>query len=113
VVDTALELRRLLQDEGFKPWPKITGGKGVHLMAPMRQPMTRDGAHAWSHAITSNASQLNSDPFGCPDGSHTSHWDQRVVAVVIRYLKGVQVQRSKCLKWIGSFFSATTIDRIC
>jgi len=36
VIDTALELRRLLEEEGFATWPKVTGGKGLHIMAPLR-----------------------------------------------------------------------------
>ena len=51
VVDTALTLRQLLQDEGFEPWPKVTGGKGLHLMVPLAWPMTHDQAHAYSRAI--------------------------------------------------------------
>ena len=35
VIETALRLRRMLQDEGLEPWPKLTGGKGLHLMAPL------------------------------------------------------------------------------
>ena len=35
VIETALRLRRMLKDEGLEPWPKLTGGKGVHLMAPL------------------------------------------------------------------------------
>jgi bifunctional non-homologous end joining protein LigD len=34
-VETALHLRRLLQDEGFDSWPKLTGGKGLHVMVPL------------------------------------------------------------------------------
>jgi bifunctional non-homologous end joining protein LigD len=35
VIETALTLRRMLKDEGLDPWPKLTGGKGLHLMAPL------------------------------------------------------------------------------
>jgi bifunctional non-homologous end joining protein LigD len=51
VIDTALALRQLLQDEGFRPWPKVTGGKGLHLMVPLTKGMTHDAAHARSHTI--------------------------------------------------------------
>ena len=27
VVETALRLRRMLQDEGLEPWPKLTGAR--------------------------------------------------------------------------------------
>jgi bifunctional non-homologous end joining protein LigD len=51
VIDTALELRRILQGEGFKPWAKVTGGKGVHLMTPAPEVLTHDQAHAYSRSI--------------------------------------------------------------
>ncbi|SEP41611.1 bifunctional non-homologous end joining protein LigD [Rhodospirillales bacterium URHD0017] len=51
VIETALALRQLLQDEGFEPWPKVTGGKGLHLMVPLRETMPHDAAHARSHTI--------------------------------------------------------------
>jgi bifunctional non-homologous end joining protein LigD len=35
VIDTALRLRRMLKAEGLEPWPKLTGGKGLRLMAPL------------------------------------------------------------------------------
>ncbi|HEY1217078.1 MAG TPA: DNA ligase D, partial [Bryobacteraceae bacterium] len=35
VVQTALELRSLLQQEGWDSWPKLTGGKGLHVMVPL------------------------------------------------------------------------------
>ncbi len=51
VIDTAMELRRLLQVKGFRPWPKLTGGKGLHLMAPLTTSMSHDEARALSYAI--------------------------------------------------------------
>jgi bifunctional non-homologous end joining protein LigD len=34
VVETALRLRTMLEGEGLRPWPKLTGGKGLHLTRP-------------------------------------------------------------------------------
>ena len=42
VIDTALRLRRMLKAEGLEPWPKLTGGKGSHLMAPLDLMMDHD-----------------------------------------------------------------------
>jgi bifunctional non-homologous end joining protein LigD len=42
VIDSALRLRKLLQDEGLESWPKTTGGKGLHLIVPIG----RDISHA-------------------------------------------------------------------
>jgi bifunctional non-homologous end joining protein LigD len=36
VVETALKLKGMLEDEGYESWPKLTGGKGLHLMAPIQ-----------------------------------------------------------------------------
>jgi bifunctional non-homologous end joining protein LigD len=51
VIDTALELRRLLEEEGFATWPKVTGGKGLHIMAPLRDAISHDEAHRYSRAL--------------------------------------------------------------
>lgn len=45
VADTALELRAQMKRQGFDTWPKLTGGKGIHLMAPLDQPILHDQAH--------------------------------------------------------------------
>ena len=51
VIDTALDLRRLLEEEGFKTWPKVTGGKGLHIMAPLTDQISHDEAHRYSRTI--------------------------------------------------------------
>jgi bifunctional non-homologous end joining protein LigD len=48
VIETALRLRRMLEDEGLKPWPKLTGGKGLHLMAPLDATIDHDAARAYA-----------------------------------------------------------------
>ncbi|MFC7700849.1 DNA ligase D [Bradyrhizobium sp. GCM10028915] len=53
VVETALDLRMLMKREGFETWPKLTGGKGIHLMAPLDQPMLHDKAHRVAHQLVS------------------------------------------------------------
>ena len=51
IVETALRLRELLHGEGLKPWPKVTGGKGYHVMAPLKEHMTHDQAHAYARQL--------------------------------------------------------------
>jgi bifunctional non-homologous end joining protein LigD len=46
-----LTLRDLLHAEGLKPWPKVTGGKGLHLMAPLGQPIPHDGARRYARRL--------------------------------------------------------------
>jgi bifunctional non-homologous end joining protein LigD len=51
VIETALRLRRVLKDEGLEPWPKLTGGKGLHLMTPLDLMMDHDQARAYAKRI--------------------------------------------------------------
>jgi bifunctional non-homologous end joining protein LigD len=51
VIETALRLRRMLKDEGLEPWPKLTGGKGLHLMAPLDRTIDHDRARAYAKGI--------------------------------------------------------------
>jgi bifunctional non-homologous end joining protein LigD len=45
VVESSLRMRGIMREEGFDPWPKLTGGKGVHLMAPFQERVSHDQAH--------------------------------------------------------------------
>jgi bifunctional non-homologous end joining protein LigD len=47
VIETAGKLRELLREEGFDSWPKLTGGKGLHLMVPITRGMSHDAARAY------------------------------------------------------------------
>jgi len=51
VVDTALRVRELMKEEGLKPWPKVTGGKGYHVMAAMTGRMTHDQARTYARQL--------------------------------------------------------------
>jgi bifunctional non-homologous end joining protein LigD len=51
VTDTALFLRHVLKSEGLKIWPKVTGGKGVHLMVPVDPEFTHEQAHRYCRDI--------------------------------------------------------------
>jgi bifunctional non-homologous end joining protein LigD len=44
VTDTALALRDFLRRHGLDSWPKTSGGKGLHLMVPLAQPVSHDDA---------------------------------------------------------------------
>jgi bifunctional non-homologous end joining protein LigD len=53
VQETALAIRERLQEENLESWPKLTGGKGVHLMVPLpRQRMTHNEAHRLSRTLS-------------------------------------------------------------
>jgi bifunctional non-homologous end joining protein LigD len=51
VVQTALMLREVLRAEGLEPWPKVTGGKGLHLMAPLQRGMLHDDARQYTRSL--------------------------------------------------------------
>jgi bifunctional non-homologous end joining protein LigD len=51
VVETALRVRELMEDIGLNPWPKVTGGKGYHLMAALPERMMHDQAHRFAHEL--------------------------------------------------------------
>ena len=40
MVEAALAVRELLRADGLDSWPKLTGGKGIHVMAPLEDAMT-------------------------------------------------------------------------
>jgi bifunctional non-homologous end joining protein LigD len=63
VVDTALTLRELLEQEGFASWPKLTGGKGLHLMVPLRERMTHDASHRRSRTIAEQLARTDPERF--------------------------------------------------
>ncbi|WP_407154908.1 DNA ligase D [Bradyrhizobium sp. STM 3557] len=63
VVDTALELRMLMKREGFETWPKLTGGKGIHLMAPLDEPMLHDEAHRIARGLVSDFAGRDPDRY--------------------------------------------------
>ena len=39
VAEAALRMRDLLEAEGLSTWPKLTGGKGIHVIAPLPKPI--------------------------------------------------------------------------
>jgi DNA primase len=51
VTGTALALRDQLADEGLPSWPKLTGGKGLHLMVPLLMTCRYEELHLWTTAI--------------------------------------------------------------
>jgi bifunctional non-homologous end joining protein LigD len=59
VVDTALSLRQVLEQEGYDTWPKLTGGKGLHLMVPIEPSISHDQARAHCRAISERLAQTD------------------------------------------------------
>ncbi|MEH2512162.1 bifunctional non-homologous end joining protein LigD [Nitrobacteraceae bacterium AZCC 1564] len=53
IVQAALRVRDIMRGEGFDPWPKLTGGKGVHLVAPFQERAPHDQAHKIARRLVS------------------------------------------------------------
>jgi bifunctional non-homologous end joining protein LigD len=63
VTDSAFRMRQLVEDEGLKPWPKLTGGKGLHLMAPLSRKLTHDTAHAYARKLAERLARTDPDRY--------------------------------------------------
>jgi bifunctional non-homologous end joining protein LigD len=47
----------MLKAEYFESWPKLTGGKGLHVMVPIEPSMTHDAAHNLCKAFAQRLSK--------------------------------------------------------
>jgi bifunctional non-homologous end joining protein LigD len=63
VTDAALALRELLAAEGLSSWPKVTGGKGLHLMALLDTRITHDTARRLARRIAGRLAQTEPGRF--------------------------------------------------
>ena len=61
VVETAFRLRDLLVQEGLNSWPKTTGGKGLHIMVPIKAEMAWNAAHDFTVATDPTRSPVKCD----------------------------------------------------
>ncbi|QQO16770.1 DNA ligase D [Bradyrhizobium diazoefficiens] len=59
VADTALELRAAMKRQGFDTWPKLTGGKGIHLIASLDGPILHDQAHHIARRLVADFAARN------------------------------------------------------
>jgi bifunctional non-homologous end joining protein LigD len=63
VVEAALRMRDLMKAEGFVTWPKLTGGKGIHVMAPLDEPLPHDEAHRMARQVVSTLASRFPDEY--------------------------------------------------
>ena len=82
VIETALRLRRMLKDEGLEPWPKLTGGKGLHLMAPLEPKIDHDQARAYAKQIAQRLAATAPDRY-----TISSAPEKRAGRIFIDYLR--------------------------
>jgi bifunctional non-homologous end joining protein LigD len=82
VIETALRLRRMLKNEGLEPWPKLTGGKGLHLMAPLGPTIDHDQARAYAKRIAQRLAATAPDRY-----TLSSAPEKRAGRIFIVYLR--------------------------
>jgi len=63
MVETALALRAMLEDEGYESWPKLTGGKGLHLMVPIEPSISHDQAREYCRGIAERIARTASEQY--------------------------------------------------
>ncbi|MFW5947689.1 MAG: non-homologous end-joining DNA ligase, partial [Gemmatimonadota bacterium] len=81
----ALALRALLDDLGLRSFPKLTGGKGLHVVAPLVRRSGWDEARAFARAV---AARLEAED---PDGYTTeSAKEKREDRIFLDYLRNAR-----------------------
>jgi bifunctional non-homologous end joining protein LigD len=63
VTETALKLRELLRAEGRRSWPKVTGGKGLHVMVPIERRMMHDAARTYARRLAQHVAAQAPDRY--------------------------------------------------
>lgn len=63
IVEAALLARTLMQETGLTPFLKTTGGKGLHLVAPLRATHDWDTVKAFARGLASHLASLMPDRF--------------------------------------------------
>ena len=56
--DTALRLRTLLQAEGLESWPKLTGGRELHVMVPIEPDLNAADVDGASRIVEGTARSM-------------------------------------------------------
>jgi bifunctional non-homologous end joining protein LigD len=59
--DTALRLRTLLQAEGLESWPKLTGGRELHVMVPIEPDLDAAEALRYSEQLAGRLAKASID----------------------------------------------------
>ena len=81
VVDTALAFRMLLESEGFQSGPKLSGGKGIHVMVPLADKFSHDHAHRYAKELARRIAGLDRSRYTL------SAKDQRSGKLFLDYLR--------------------------
>jgi bifunctional non-homologous end joining protein LigD len=82
VIETALALRELMRSEGLDSWPKVTGGKGLHVMVPVTRDLTHDAAHRYTRQLAQRLASRDPDRY-----TVSAALNQRAGRLFIDYLR--------------------------
>jgi bifunctional non-homologous end joining protein LigD len=83
VTETALKLRDAFTAEGLEPWPKVSGSKGIHVMAPVSPDLDWESARAFCKGIAERVA------VSAPRRYTVSARANRVGRIFLDYLRNV------------------------
>jgi bifunctional non-homologous end joining protein LigD len=63
MTETAVAMRDLLRSEDITSWPKLTGGKGIHVMGPLREPIAHDAARKLARSLAQRLAERRPDRY--------------------------------------------------
>src|SRR6185503_16793350 len=63
VIGAARDLRQLLRELGLESYPKLSGGKGVHLVVPIVPELQWNAAKAFTHAVVELLAKRDPDRY--------------------------------------------------
>jgi bifunctional non-homologous end joining protein LigD len=87
VQEAAQLVRALLEELGLKCWLKTTGGKGFHVMVPLKPQADYDTAKGFTHAVVQHIARALPERFVAKSGP-----SNRVGRIFIDYLRNGQSQ---------------------
>ncbi|GAA4337782.1 hypothetical protein GCM10023144_33990 [Pigmentiphaga soli] len=82
IVEAAHRLRDFLAELGLPPFLKTSGGKGLHIVVPLRRENDWDEVKDFSHAVVQHLAQEQPDRFAAKSGPRN-----RVGKIFIDYLR--------------------------
>jgi bifunctional non-homologous end joining protein LigD len=83
VTDTALKLRDVFKAEGISSWPKLSGSKGIHVMAPVTPDLDWESARAYCKSIAERVATT------APRRYTTAARQPRTGCIFLDYLRNV------------------------
>src|SRR3954451_20722958 len=73
MVETAVALRKLLADEGYDCWPKLTGGTGLHVMVPIDRALGHRQVHRYALELANRLAARRPDKYTTLAGASNRH----------------------------------------